>query len=112
MDRDTFQSTLSFRHLKDLPSQDADGIVRAIKSGFSIHDLHHLQKNIFIASDEDSVNSGLKGGIAAKLREEEELSWLAFIWCLSHLLSFAIYDSLHERLSSVKQCYDVLSYHM
>ena len=68
-------------YLKDLPSQDADVIVKA----FSIHDLHHLlQKMVFIASDGASINSALKGGIAAKFREEEELSWLSFIWFLSH----------------------------
>ena len=46
---------------------------------------------------------GVKGGIAAKFREEEELSWLSFIWCLSHRLELAISDSLHEHLFSVKQ---------
>ena len=99
LDLGTFQPTLSFLYLKD-----ADGIVKVIKNAFSIHDLHHLQqKMVFIASDEASVNSGVKGGIAAKFREEEELSWLSFIWCLSHRLELAISDSLHERLFSVKQ---------
>ena len=85
VDLDTFQPTLSFLYLKDIPSQDTDGIVKAIKSAFSIHDLRHfLQKIVFIASDGASVNSGLKGGIAANFRKEEELSWLSFIWCLSH----------------------------
>ena len=36
---------------------------------------------VFIASDGASVTSGVKGGIAAKFTEEEELSWLSFIWC-------------------------------
>ena len=104
MDPDTLQQTLLFLYVKDLPSQDADGIVKAIKSSFSIHDLHHLlQKMVFIASDEASVNSGAKGEIAAKFREEEELSWLSFIWCLSHRLELAISDSLHKHLLSVKQ---------
>ena len=76
-----FKPTLSFLYLKDLPSQDGDGIVKAIKTAFSIHDLHHLlQKMVFAASDGVSVNSGPKRGIAAKFREEEELSWLSFIW--------------------------------
>ena len=80
-----FQSTLPFLYLKDLPSQDGDDIVKAIKSAFSVHGLHHLlQKMVFIASDGASVNRGRKGGITAKLREEQELSWLSFIWCLSY----------------------------
>ena len=55
----------------------------SIKSAISIHDLHHLlQKMVFVASD-----SGVKGGIAAKFRKEEELSWLSFICCLSHQLN-------------------------
>ena len=111
MDPDTFQPTLSFLYLKDLPSQDTNGIVKAIESAFSIHDLHHLlQKMVFIASDGASTNSGLKGGIAAKFREEEELSWLSFTWCLLHQLELAISDSLHEHLLSVKQCLHNLFY--
>ena len=42
MDLYAFQPTLSFLYLKDLPSQGSDDIVEAIKSAFSIHDLHHL----------------------------------------------------------------------
>ena len=88
---------------KNLPSQDTDGIVKAIKR-FSIQGLRHLlPKMVLIASDEASVNSGLKGGIATKLREEEYLFWLSFIWCLSHRLKCAISDSLHEHLSPLKQ---------
>ena len=60
-----------FFYLKVLPSEDADRIMKAIKSVFSIHDLHHLlQKIAFIASDGTSVNRGLEGGIAAKFRKE------------------------------------------
>ena len=60
-----------FFYLKVLPSEDADGIMKAVKSVFSIHDLHHLlQKIVFIASDGTSLNSGLEGGIAAKFRKE------------------------------------------
>ena len=60
-----------FFYLKVLPSEDADRIMKAIKSVFSIHDLHHLlQKIVFIASDGTSVNKGLEGGIAAKFRKE------------------------------------------
>ena len=105
MDPDTFQSTLLFLHLKDLPSQDADGIVRTIKSAFSIHDLHHLPQNIvFIASDWSNVNSGLKRETVAKFREEEELSWLYIIWCLSNQVELAINDSLHEHLLLIEHC--------
>ena len=73
VDPDMFQPTLSFLYLKGLPSEDADVIVKAIKSTFSIHDLHHLlQKMVFIASDGAIVNSGVKGGIATNFREEEQ----------------------------------------
>ena len=63
-----------------------------------------------IASDGASINSGLKGGIAAKFREEDWLSWLYFLWCLSHWLEFVIYDSFHEHLQSIKQCSHYLFY--
>ena len=63
-----------------------------------------------IASDGTSINSGLKGGIAAKFREEDWLSWLYFLWCLSHWLEFVIYDSFHEHLQSIKQCSHDLFY--
>ena len=65
---------------------------------------------IFIASDRASVDSGLKGGITAMFREEEDLSWLSFIWCLSHRLKLAISDNQHEHLSSIKQCLRNLFY--
>ena len=100
---DTFQPTLLFLHLKDLPSQD--GIVKTIKSPFSIHDLHHLLQHIaFIASDWANVNSGLKHETAAKFREEEDLSWLSIIWCLSNQVELAINDSLHEHLFLIEHC--------
>ena len=63
-----------------------------------------------IASDGASINSGIKGGIAAKFREEDWLSWLYFLWCLSHWLEFVIYDSFHEHLQSIKQCSHDLFY--
>ena len=98
------KSTFSYLYLKELASQEADGNVKAIKSAFIIHDLHHLlQKMVFVASDGASLNSCLKGGIAAIFRDKEEISWLFFFWCLSYRLELAISDSLHEHLSSVKQ---------
>ena len=65
---------------------------------------------VFIGSDGVSVNSGVEGGMPAKFREEEELSWLTFIQCLSHGLELAISDSLHEHLSSIKHCLHNLFY--
>ena len=62
------------------------------------------KKMIFIASDGVSINCGLKGGIAAKLREEEELSWLSIIWCLLHRPELTISDTLYDHLSPIKQC--------
>ena len=80
MDPDTFQPTLPFLYLKGLPSQDVDGIVKAIESAFSIHDLHHLlQKMVFIASNGASVNRDVKGGIEAKFRKKRSfLGYLSF----------------------------------
>lgn len=42
VDADTFQPVFLFLYLKHQASQDADVIVKAIKTTFSIHDLHHL----------------------------------------------------------------------
>ena len=98
------KSTFSYLYLKELASQDADSDVKAIKSTFIIHDLHYLlKKMVFVARDGASLNSGLKGGIAAIFRDEEEISWLFLFWCLSYRFELAISDSLHEHLSSVKQ---------
>ena len=79
VDLDTFQSTFSssfsLLYLKDLAIQNADGNVKAIKSALSILNLYHfLQKMGFIANDGASVNIGLKGGVAAKFKDEGELS--------------------------------------
>ena len=77
-------------------------IVKAIKSAFNTHELHHLlQEMVFTASDGAFVNSGLKGRIAAKFRKEEEPSWLSVIWCLSYRLELTTSDSLHAPLSSI-----------
>ena len=57
-----------------------------------------------LACDGASINSGLKGGVAVKFREKEELFWLPFIWCLLHRLELAASDGLHEHLLFVKQC--------
>ena len=86
VDLSEFEPTLSFIALKDVPSQDADGIKSAILQAFKDIGMPELKdKIVFLASDGASVNSGVKKGLAVKFREDG-LDWLVFVWCLSHRL--------------------------
>ena len=53
---DTFEPVLKFLSLKDLPSQDADGIKSAINAAFNIS-MPELASMVFLASHGASVNS-------------------------------------------------------
>ena len=103
MDPDTFEPHLTFFSLEDAPSQDADGLIQAIKSAFRNHGLEiMMDKLVFLCSDGASVNSGFKKGVAAKLRETD-LPWLVFVWCLSHRLELTLKDRLSDAFFSVKK---------
>ena len=104
-DPDTFEPVLTFLSLKDLQSQDADGIKRAIDAAFNDISMPDLGKKVVFlyASDGASVNSGTKAGLAVKFRESGVL-WLIFVWCLSHRLELALKDSLEEVMKPIKKC--------
>ena len=81
VDPDTFEPTMSFFSLKDVPSQDAIGIEASIRAAFREHGLENLtDRVVFLASDGASVNSGLKNGLISKFRETG-MNWVAFVWC-------------------------------
>lgn len=60
VDPDTFHSTFSFLYLKDVARQDADGIVKAIKSIFSFHDQHHVWSSLQVIGPVKIVVSKVK----------------------------------------------------
>ena len=102
------KSRLSFIALKDVPSQDADGIKSAIMKAFDDIGMPELKdRMVFLASDGASVNSGIKTGLATKFREDG-IDWLVFVWCLSHRLELALKDSLDDVLTSVKKKLNLL----
>ena len=79
-----FKPTLSFIALKDIPSQDADGIKSVIMKAFDDIGMPELKdKMVFLASVGASVNSGIKTGLATKFCEDG-IDWLMFVCCLSH----------------------------
>ena len=58
------KSRLSFIALKDVPSQDADGIKSAIMKAFDDIGMPEVKyRMLFFASDSTSVNSGIKTGM-------------------------------------------------
>ena len=72
----TLEPTLSFLSLKNVPSQDANGIKSALLEAF--HDIgmpELIDRMVFLASDGASVNSGIKTGLVAKFRGDG-ISWL------------------------------------
>ena len=98
-----FEPTLSFIDLKDVPSQDADGIKSAIMKDFDDIGMPELKDRIvFLASDGARVNRGIKTGLATKFREDG-IDWLVFVWSWSHRLELALKDSLDDVLTPVKK---------
>ena len=82
-----FKLTLSFIALKDVPSQDADGIKSAIMKASDNIDMPQLKdRMVFLVSDGASVNSGIKTGLATKFREDG-IDWLV---CLVFVSSIRI----------------------
>ena len=66
-----FEPTLSFTALKDVPSQDANGIMRAIMKAFDDIGMPELKdRMVFLASNSASVNSGIKTGLTTKFCED------------------------------------------
>ena len=64
-----FEPTLSFIALKDVPSQDTDGIKSAITKAFDCIGMPELKGRIvFLASDDANVNSGIVTGLRTKFR--------------------------------------------
>ena len=85
-----FEPTLSFIALKDVPSQDPDGIKSAIMKAFDDTGMPELKDRMVLsASDGASVNIGIKTGLATKFRVED-IDWPVFVWCLSHRLELAL----------------------
>ena len=98
-----FEPTFFFIALKDVPSQDVDGIKSAIMKPFDDIGMPELKNRmVYLASDGASVNSGIKTGLSTKFRDDC-IGWLVFVWCLSHRLELALKDSLDDVLTSVKE---------
>ena len=101
-DPDNFQPKLTFLSLKDLPSQDVNGIMSAIIEAFNDVQMPFLKdKLVNLASDGATVNSGTKAGLAVKFREAGA-SWLVFFWCMSHRIELALKDSLDNAMQPIK----------
>ena len=102
-DPDNFQPKLTFLSLKDLPSQDANGIMSAIIEAFNDVQMPFLKdKLVYLGSDGATVNSGTKAGLAVKFREAGA-SWLVYVWCMSHRIEVALKDSLDDAMQPIKK---------
>ena len=98
-----FEPTFFFIALKDVPSQDVDGIKSAIMKPFDDIGMPELKNRmVYLASDGASVNSGIKTGLSTKFRDDC-IGWLVFVWCLSHRLELALKDSLDDVLTPAKK---------
>ena len=96
VDPDTIELTLTFFECLGLPSsQDANGIVDAIRVAFENFNFSSLlDKLVFLSSDGASLNSGKKWGLISLFHEQNE--WMTFIWCFSHQLELDLKDSLKD----------------
>ena len=107
-DPDNFQPKLTFLSLKDLPSQDVNGIMSAIIEAFN--DVPLLKdKLVYLATDGATVNSGTKAGLAVKFREAGA-SWLVFVWCMSQRIQLVLKDSLDNTMQPIKKSLTALFY--
>ena len=103
-----FDPTLSFIALKDVLSQDADGIKGAImKASDNIDMLELKDRMVFLASNSANVNSGIKTELATKFRKDD-IDQLVFVWCLSHPLEFLLKESLDDIFTPVKKSFNQL----
>ena len=101
---------LTFLSLKDLPGQDANGIMSAIIEAFNDVQMPFLKdKLVYLASDGATVNSGTKAGLAVNFREAGAL-WLVFVWCMSHRIELALKDSLDDAIQPTKKSLTALFY--
>ena len=67
-DPDNFQPKLTFFSLKDLPSQDANGIMSVIVEAFNdVQMPFSKDKLVYLASDGATVNSGTKAGLERRV---------------------------------------------
>ena len=103
IDPDTIEPTLTFFECLGLESsQDASGILDAIKVAFEKFNLSSLlDKVVFLSSDGASVNSGNKSGLISLFHEQNEC--MTFIWCFSHRLELALKDSLKDYISPIDE---------
>ena len=103
VDPDTFSPTLSLLSLKSPTSQDAEGILQAIKSALEEKGLDELwEKLVFLCTDGASMNSGLKSGLIKQIKDE--IPWVGFMWCLSHRLELALKDALSNWMNQINEC--------
>ena len=105
-DPDNFPPKLTFLSLKDLPSQDVNGIMSAIIEAFNnVHMPFLKDKLVYLASD--GVNANI--GLAVKFREAGA-SWLVFVWCMSHRMELVLKDSLDNTMQAIKKSLTALFY--
>ena len=92
---------MSFFYLQQLHGgQDADILKDAIEDAFKKNEMTDaIQKIVFFGSDGTNPNSGLKTGLITKLKDD--ISWIQFIWCVSHRLELSMKDALKEFMKPV-----------
>ena len=105
VDPDTIKPILTFFECLGLESsQDANGILDAIKRAFEKFNLSSLlNKVVFLCFDGASVNSGKKLEPISFFQEQNE--WVTFIWCFSHRLELPLKDSLKYYLSPIDESF-------
>ena len=100
-DPDELEPRMSFFYLQQLHGgQDADILKDAIEDAFKKNEMTDaIQKIVFFGSDGTNTNSGLKTGLITKLKDD--ISWIQFIWCVSHRLELSMKDALKEFMKPV-----------
>lgn len=103
VDPDNFKPTYVLLGLIDVESQDAVGLVNAIKKAFEKVGLgDKMSSLVYFSSDGATVNSGLNAGVIAKLKVE--YSYISYIWCFSHRLELGLKDALKDDIEDVDTC--------
>ncbi len=101
VDPDTGRQRLRFFSLRKVKDASAKGVLALIKTAFEDHGVNSLKEHtVGFGADGAAVNLGVRGGVSALMKNDEEIDWLVTVHCASHRLELGIADALKSTLFS------------
>ena len=96
-----------FLDLRPVASSNAQGIIDAIHDAMQeleIPEAEWKPKLLSLGTDGASVNTGVRNGVVALMRQAD-MPWLMGMWCCAHKLELSMLDSIKEekKLADIKE---------